>query len=477
MIMKKIFLLLISSILAVNSFGQCDNIDDYLLSNGVTVTTQCGHDLSSSTYSLWEDCLEEQHQEDMETISLNGWDATILDIADSRYNCYGFCYFTYIDGRRFVPVNFSADLDDYENLVEISFNELIVGDIVIYKFADHIARVAYLDDDQVWVVSKWNNSHSLVLHKAEHVDAYSGSNIRYYRYNCEQAFTVNLGGTEYTYGPNESTQTITLSDNTHYTGVDIKVVKAISETSWITISDQIVDFNFYEELNISLTEHTGDRPRTGYITLITAFGNVKLTIKQKPEPPTPVLPGLPGDLIRPSEHCVNTDADYEIGAATNATSYEWEVDYPYSIRYLFNGGKGACIRSVNYVGQFEIRVRAVNSYGESDWKTYNTAFIESCGSGGTLPPWKRNKASSNISDEKLIRITQKETTLNINVVQELELTTAVVKIYTIQGSLVYSGKIKSGDEHQIDLSGYNQGVYIINVKSKNESYSERIIVK
>ena len=55
-----------------------------------------------------------------------------------------------------------------------------------------------------------------------------------------------------------------------------------------------------------------------------------------------------------------------------------------------------------------------------------------------------------------------------------------VEVYSTNGKVVYRhspGRMSTGNVMQVDLSGYQEGIYIMNIRAEDKQYSERIILQ
>ena len=165
--------------------------------------------------------------------------------------------------------------------------------------------------------------------------------------------------------------------------------------------------------------------------------------------------------------CVNTEniTTYSTVHANNAWYYEWQLQ-PEEAGILSQDSLTTTIHwSTTYEGPATLKVRSTNDCGESTWS--DSLIIQTYTCLGT---------NENNFEDKL-RIYPNPATSRLIV----EMDSNSPKLYTIEvynsfGSQIYSVKTANNNT-MINVSGWNSGIYVVNVLSENNTYSKKVLVR
>ncbi len=213
-------------------------------------------------------------------------------------------------------------------------------------------------------------------------------------------------------------------------------------------------------------------PSTGLfdVTLTVSNGNDTQTLTQEnyiaviTEPETPEIPsGEEHPWSMP--YC---EFEYTIPAVLNAASYEWVAEPADAIETLINQGTICTIDFVDwYMGNVELKVKAVNDCGESSFSDELTLFVwwESV-SENQLPALKiLPNPSTGVLNVKLGNFSD-------DIIE--------VKVYNSLGSILYSATKtcdNSNPSFTLDFGEIEPGIYYIVISGEQLNLSDKIIIR
>lgn len=172
----------------------------------------------------------------------------------------------------------------------------------------------------------------------------------------------------------------------------------------------------------------------------------------------------------PAEICLTTASTtlhFSAGVSDGADYYYWESDLP---GFWGNISYGVATKFVNvnlpsgYVQQHYVRVKAVNSCGESSWTTksftlrYNPNGCSGSGEGppgGHIPFGKNEDLSGFLS---------------------LEFEPVKIKLYDNTGRLIYSGNESYNELYKIDKTKVPDGHYFVHIFNKEGVIRKQILL-
>ena len=164
----------------------------------------------------------------------------------------------------------------------------------------------------------------------------------------------------------------------------------------------------------------------------------------------------------------NVVGQYETTGSENAYSYEWSV-LPAEAGEIVGISEIAFFNPADdYVGTANIKVKAINDCGESDWSDeFQVEVI--AGSTSIITNEMTIVVYPNPSDGKFIFTLDSQLDDYLN-----------IQIYNIAGQVVFSNlnlHVNSHNTMEIDLTDQPNGIYIINVSNNNINENLKIIVE
>ncbi len=165
--------------------------------------------------------------------------------------------------------------------------------------------------------------------------------------------------------------------------------------------------------------------------------------------------------------CVNTDSitTYTTTLAANAWYYEWELEPSEAGIFSQDSLTNTIHWNPNYEGPATIKVRSISDCGESAWS--DSLIIQTFMCLGTEENNFANK----------LRVYPNPATSTLFV--ELENCTQQsynIEVYNSVGSSVFSSKVLNKNT-TIDVSNWNNGIYVVKVLSGKNNYSRKVVIR
>ncbi len=179
------------------------------------------------------------------------------------------------------------------------------------------------------------------------------------------------------------------------------------------------------------------------------------------------------------------DYDY-YGTVAGVTSYTWWLPYPYikngnivvsPLKWTRLNGTGTTKYLYSQVGPNDglVQFMGVNKCGVGGAKIMNVYVNGGGGPMPTPPPINDEILELDINDTRfLVYPNPSNNSLFLVIDPELRKNILGIYLFDMNGKKVYHSNNSSLDN--IDISKYSSGIYILNIKGKNESINKRIII-
>jgi hypothetical protein len=163
------------------------------------------------------------------------------------------------------------------------------------------------------------------------------------------------------------------------------------------------------------------------------------------------LPGIPETPAGPDTADLGTiiSSEYNTTGGTSANSYSWEIN-PVSAGTISGTGISATVNwNPSYQGTAEVRVKSLNSCGESPWTPEKMTIVINTTTGIDF-----------VKDQNFPEIYPNPTTGKVYISLARR---SNISIFTITGTMV--GSVQDFTSGTLNLGTYSRGIYILRIES------------
>jgi Peptidase family C25/Propeptide_C25/Secretion system C-terminal sorting domain/Peptidase family C25, C terminal ig-like domain/PKD-like domain len=178
-------------------------------------------------------------------------------------------------------------------------------------------------------------------------------------------------------------------------------------------------------------------------------------------PTNPAIPVGP-DYIDITQ---TTASEYSIDPVDFASAYFWEIS-PAEAGTISGATTLSQVEwNVNYLGEAQISVQAVNDCGTGEWSEALTVLVDNATTILNAQAGQLKVYPNPVIDRLTIECAFADD-------QQLE-----INIFNTFGKLVFNGNLNNQNNTQIDLSGLSDGIYFIKLHNDNISIIEKFVKK
>jgi hypothetical protein len=166
---------------------------------------------------------------------------------------------------------------------------------------------------------------------------------------------------------------------------------------------------------------------------------------------------------------LNQTTDYTTEGGSAGTTYIWDIYPATGAGTITNNGASCTIHwTHNWNGTASLRVRGTNDCGLGPWTEYMDISCTSCVGIGEKEQSQQVSVFPNPASKDL--------TVNINTGTSEVLS---IKLINALGTVVYSKNISTTGKlnHVINVSGFAEGMYFLNVEGKKVNSSQKITIQ
>jgi hypothetical protein len=192
-----------------------------------------------------------------------------------------------------------------------------------------------------------------------------------------------------------------------------------------------------------------------------APSNLTVTVNQIAE--------IPATPTGPAQVDLNntTSSDYTTAGSANADSYQWEIS-PVEAGTITGNGLTATVQWGTYLGIVTVRVKAINTCGDSNWsEAVQTEVINTTG------------ITKRISGSLSVFPNPGRDIFHITLPQNIVTENPSFRVINGAGNVVASGllEISAGQQAVLNLTGNPAGLYFVEVSISHKQYASKIFIQ